>query len=288
MKDSAIAFDFDGTLVHSGNDKCVHIMYAGYVACATTEFRRFLHPDNPDHDVDRLLRGLLRYPGAPRFQQLAALVNSLIHDQPVAVEAPAGLGLEPELAGEYASVRRTYDAVYTALNDAAAAKFWKAYPVALETLPRLAADFDLYVASGVPQDILENDVVRHGYDRRLFQGIWGANRQGAADKAEILKRITARGYRDILFVGDANRDLEYAQAAGVKFFRVRVPEDFPRLAALVPHGFPNQTEPWAWTDIETDFFRSTTRRLVEACLAGHPLSPADATDAIHERWDSTQ
>jgi hydroxymethylpyrimidine pyrophosphatase-like HAD family hydrolase len=28
MKDKAIAFDFDGTLVHSGSDKCVHIMDA--------------------------------------------------------------------------------------------------------------------------------------------------------------------------------------------------------------------------------------------------------------------
>ena len=36
MKDRAIAFDFDGTLVHSGYDKCVHIMYAAYVACAAS------------------------------------------------------------------------------------------------------------------------------------------------------------------------------------------------------------------------------------------------------------
>src|SRR5512137_2657860 len=101
MKDSAIAFDFDGTLVHSGNDKCVHIMYAAYVACAETRFRRFLHPHDPGRDVERLLRGLLQYPGAPRFQQLAALLNSLIHNQPVAVEVPVGLGLDPDLAAEY-------------------------------------------------------------------------------------------------------------------------------------------------------------------------------------------
>ena len=28
MKDKAIAFDFDGTLVHSGSDKGVHIIYS--------------------------------------------------------------------------------------------------------------------------------------------------------------------------------------------------------------------------------------------------------------------
>jgi len=282
MKDSAIAFDFDGTLVHSGDDKCVHIMYAAYVACATTGFRRFLHARDPGRDVERLLRGLLRYPGAPRFQQLAALVNSLIHNQPVAVQVPVGLGLDPDLAAEYDSVRQTYDAMYTELNDAAAGKYWKAYPAALEALPRLAADFDLYIASGVPQDILEGDLVRHGYDRRIFQGIWGANRQGGADKAELLGRIKARGYRDVLFVGDANRDLEYAQAAGVKFFRIRIPADFRRLLLLVQRGFPNQTKPWAWTETDKEFFRSKTRRLIEALLADRPLSPTEAADTIHE------
>ena len=281
MKNNAIAFDFDGTLVHSGSDKCVHIMYAAYVACAATGFRRFLHPGDPGRDVERLLRGVLRYPGAPRFQQLAALVNSLVHDRPVAVEAPAGLEVPPELAAEYQRVRTTYDAVYTALNDAAAARYWTAYPTALEVIPRLAADFDLYIASGVPQDLLAADLVRHGFDRCHFQDIWGANRQGGADKAELLGRITARGYRDVLFVGDATRDLEYAQAAGVKFFRVEGPEDFPRLAALVRTEFPDRAEPWTWTAAEEEFFRSKTRHLVEALLAGHPLSPPEATDAIH-------
>lgn len=33
------------------------------------------------------------------------------------------------------------------------------------------------------------------------------------------------GYRDVLGGGDANRDVEYAQMADVKFFRLRVPED---------------------------------------------------------------
>ena len=182
MKDKAIAFDFDGTLVHSGYDKGVHIMYSAYVACAATDFRCFLHPGDPGLDVERLLRGLLQYPGAPRFQQLAALVNSVIHDRPVAVEVPAGLGVEPELAAEYEGVRRTYDTAYTELNDAAAAKHWKAYPTALEAIPRLAADFDLYIASGVPQDLLEADLVhRDREDRGLSRG-----EEPPVDKKDLL------------------------------------------------------------------------------------------------------
>jgi len=282
MKDRAIAFDFDGTLVHSGFDKGVHIMYAVYAACAATRFRRFLHPHDPRGDLERLLRGLLQHTGAPRFQQLAALLNSLIHDRPVVVEAPHGLEVDPNLAAEYDCVRRTYDVTYTALNDAAARKYWKAYPAALEIVPRLAVDFDLFIASGVPQDMLEDDLARHGYDRRLFQGIWGADRQGGADKAELLGRIKARGYRDVLFVGDASRDLEYARTAGVKFFRIKDPGDFHSLAALVQRGFPNRAEPWTWTETDKRFFRSKTRRLVEALLAGRPLSPTEAVDAIHE------
>ena len=282
MKDGAIAFDFDGTLVHSGSDKGVHIMYSVYAACAATRFRRFLHPHDLGRDLECLLRGLLKYAGAPRFQQLAALLNSLIHDRPVAVEPPEGLDLDSDLVAEYESVRRMYDATYTGLNDAAASRYWKAYPAALEALPRLAADFDLYIASGVPQDVLEGDLARHGYDRRLFQRIWGADRHGGADKAELLGRIRARGYRDVLFVGDANRDLEYAQTAGVKFFRIRIPEDFRRLAVRVRRGFPNERKPWGWTETDRKFFQSKTRLLVEALLAGRPLSPTEAVDTIHE------
>jgi phosphoglycolate phosphatase-like HAD superfamily hydrolase len=281
MKERAVAFDFDGTLVHSGHDKNVHVMYAAYLACARTGYRRFLRPEAPGRDVDRLLRALLPYPGAPRFQQLAALLNGLIHDRPVIVETPAGLELDPALAAEYEQVRQAFNAAYSALNDAAAAKYWKAYPTALETMPRLAADFDLYIASGIPQEIVEADLARHGYDRGHFQAVWGANPQGGTDKAELLQRITARGYRDVLFVGDATKDLEYAQAAGVKFFRVEKPEDFLRLAELVRGDFPDRAAPWTYSEGDIAFFREKTLRLVEALLAGRPLAPEAAVDLIH-------
>jgi phosphoglycolate phosphatase-like HAD superfamily hydrolase len=281
MKERAIAFDFDGTLVHSGHDKNVHVMYAAYLACARTGYRRFLRPEAPGQDVARLLKALLPYPGAPRFQQLAALLNGLIHDRPVIVDAPAGLQLEPALAAEYETVRQAFNAAYSALNEAAAVKYWKAYPTALETMPRLATDFDLYIASGIPQEILEADLARHGYDRRHFQAVWGANPQGGADKSELLQRIKARGYRDVLFVGDATKDLEYAQAAGVKFFRYEKLEDFPRLAEFARGDFPDGAEPWTYSASDIAFFRDKTLQLVEALLAGRPLSPEGTVDLIH-------
>jgi phosphoglycolate phosphatase-like HAD superfamily hydrolase len=145
----------------------------------------------------------------------------------------------------------------------------------------LAADFDLYIASGVPQDILDADLARHGYDHRLFPCVWGTDRQGGGHKAELLGRIRARGYTDVLFVGDANGDLEYARKAGVKFYRIRCSDDFLQLSVSVRRSFPNQAEPWGWTEADTDFFRSRTRRLVDALLSGKPLSPTEAADTIH-------
>jgi hypothetical protein len=53
------------------------------------------------------------------------------------------------------------------------------------------------------------------------------------------------------------------------------------LEAIVRQGFPDRPEPWAWTDAELEFFRAKTLRLVEALLSGHPLSPLEATEAIH-------
>lgn len=101
------------------------------------------------------------------------------------------------------------------------------------------------------------------------------------DKAELVGRIKVRGYQDVLFVGDANRDLEYARRAGVTFVRMRCAEDFRSLAVLVQRGFPNQAEPWAWTEAQKERFRSSTCGLVDALIAGQPLAPAEAADMIH-------
>jgi len=60
MKDKAIAFDVDGTRVHSGPDKCVHIMYAAHRACASTGFRRVLHPQDYGRET---WRGTMRPSG---------------------------------------------------------------------------------------------------------------------------------------------------------------------------------------------------------------------------------
>jgi hypothetical protein len=79
---NAIVFDFDGTLIKNGkynNDKSIHIMYASWVSCYENKFREFLQSDNIKSDVFHMSRAYMHYPGAPRFQQLAAIVNALVN-----------------------------------------------------------------------------------------------------------------------------------------------------------------------------------------------------------------
>jgi len=78
MKDGAIA----SISTHPGPQRFgqgVHIIYSVYAACAATGFRRFLHPNDPA----AIWSASCAPPAVrrrPRFQQLAALLNSLIHD----------------------------------------------------------------------------------------------------------------------------------------------------------------------------------------------------------------
>lgn len=284
MELRAIAFDFDGTLVRTGLtglDKGIHIMYATYVACQECGFRRYLHPEAPEQDVARMLRAYLCYPGAPRFQQLAALVNCLVNDCPQAVADAAGLKVEATLQAEYEGVRRRYNGLYSALNDTAAARYWAPFPSVKSTLTALARDFDLYVASGVTQDILEADLKHHGFDVALFQQIRGGNTTGGSDKGEILADIRGKGYADVLFVADATLDQQYAKRAGTRFYRIRCDEDYPRLMELLRQGFPDQQEPWDYSPDDRRIFSAKALHLVRRHLAHEPLSLEAATAWIN-------
>lgn len=278
--EQAIAFDFDGTLVNSGYDKHVNVMYAAYAACAATGFRRFLRPADPDDDVRRALSGLLRYPGAPRFEQLAAMVRSFVEGRPEAFRSPSELDVGPDLEREYEAVKREFDRVYSALNAAAARRYWRVFPGVPEAIRELARGFDLYIASGLAQDALARDFAHHGLDRSCFVDVWGANAQGGDDKAELLRRIRARGYGGVLFVGDANRDLEYARAAGARFFRIRGAADFTRLVRAVRGGLPDEPDAWDWTDAERRIFFRKARELVGRLVDGRAMSPNEAADWV--------
>ncbi len=283
MKSTAIAFDFDGTLIQVWLDKGVHIMYSSWFSCAECGLGEILRPDDLGRDVDRMVRAYLAYPGAPRFQQLAAIVNSLANDAPKAVSDPVDFGLRGELTARYPSVRDRYNEVYSRLNNIAAERYWGVYPSAKATLKELARDHDLYVTSGVTEDILQEDFDKHGFDRALFQGVWGANPSGGADKAALLRSIRDKGYEDVLFVGDSNQDQDYALTAGVNFFRIKDNDSYGELLGQVRDGkLPHQPEPWDYTPEQVEFLRVKTHKPLLTYTTGNPMELEAISDWIHE------
>lgn len=282
--DFAIAFDFDGTLIKGGrfnNDKAIHIMYAAWVACAENGFGAFLQPGKLRSDVFHMARAFARYPGSPRFQQLAAVVNALVNRR---YDAPAefkGLGMDKRCAKAWERVRARYNEIYSALNAAAAEKYWKPYPSAKKTLRALARQYDLHIASGITKDILENDFAHHHFDRRLFQRIEGGNVRGGNDKAEILRNIKSEGYAHVLFAGDSYKDCQYAREAGVNFYRIREDGDFPRLVELLKHRLPNRRGGWSYTREEMDFIRNKTLHLIERYCNGKAMTPEQVTRYVN-------
>ncbi len=254
----AIAFDFDGTLINSGLDKGIHIMCAVWIAFLENDLGGYLHPTEPEADVRRMLSAYINYPGAPRFQQLSATVNSLVNDRPEAFDEEDLRSLPLGIRDNYAGLKEVYNRVYSALNDTAAEHYWKPFADVKRILPELARRFDLYIASGVTQDLIFKDLERHDFDTGLFLGIYGGDTAGGSDKAFLLKKIRNMGYSDVLFVADSNRDLLYAGEAGVRFFRIRENADFLRLRDELAVGIPDETSSWTYTAGELDFFSSKT------------------------------
>jgi len=251
------------------------------VACQENGFEGFLRPGRLKADVWQMRRAYMRYPGAPRFQQLAAIVNALVNRRYDAPESFEGFGLDERFRQCYERVRARYNELYSAMNSVAAEKYWTPYPSAKKTLRSLARDYDLYVASGVTQDILEKDLVRHRFDAGLFKGVFGGNVKGGDDKGQILARIRGAGYERVIFVADSNKDWEYAQAAGVDFYRIQRDEDFPRLLEAVKRRLPRGRK-WSFSRRELSFMSEKALLLLQRHAGGAALSPAQAVRLINQ------
>lgn len=283
MSAKAIAFDFDGTLINSGLDKGIHIMCAVWIAFIENKLTPFLHMDNVDIDIERMLAAYIKYPGAPRFQQLNALMNSLIHNNPVSFKEDDLSFLPGEVREKYTSLKNSYNRAYSGLNNTAAELHWKPFPSVKEVLLELSRSVDLFIASGVTEDIIREDLERHNFDVSLFRGVYGGNAKGGSDKADLLKRIKGFGYSEVLFVADSNRDLLYAHTAGTSFFRIREDDDFVRLKnslkkAVIEGGedFPDEQSPWSYSEEELHFFFEKTKSVIQTLIL--PDRDYDYTD----------
>lgn len=261
-KKQAMAFDFDGTLIQNGllnQDKGVHIIFASWYACLHTNLKQYCTGPLGTR-VDEMVQAYIRYPGAPRFQQFSAVVNMLVNQRPEAVASASDFG--DDQAEAYGEARGIYNRVYSGLNEAAANRYWKPYASIKSLLQTWSGMYDLYIASGVTQDLLEKDFENHGFDRNCFVSIQGGNAEGGNDKGQILTSILRKGYEDVLFAADSNKDLEYAQTADVKFYRIRSDEDYQQLAQMLPGPFPNQQQMWGFDDYEIDFFKQKATSLI--------------------------
>ncbi|MGC9065553.1 MAG: HAD family hydrolase [Candidatus Ratteibacteria bacterium] len=284
MKKKAIVFDFDGPLIGSGQDKAIHILFSAFVACYDTGFRKFLHPDHPELDMSKMLKGLVNYPGAPRFQQLSAIVSSIVRDIPEAVADPYHLGIDGSLVNEYQKLQQRYNEFYSGLNEEAAKRFWKPLKGVKTLIKKLSKEYDLYVASGIIQDILEKDFEHHKFDRNLFCGIMGSNPEGNIDKSVILKQIKNKSYQDVLFIGNSRKDLEYARKAGVKFFRVKSAQDYKVLVEkMKQQDLPDAQDMCEFTEQELQRIRSKTLALMNQYLSGKILSYEEITTFINSK-----
>ncbi|MCM8788557.1 MAG: HAD hydrolase-like protein [Candidatus Omnitrophica bacterium] len=281
MKEKAIVFDFDGPLVGSGQDKAIHILFSSFVACWETSFRVFFHPEKLEIDLERMLKGLVKYPGAPRFQQLSAIVSCIVRDIDEAVKDPTELGIDQNLQKEYEKLKQIYNNFYSSLNDAAAKLYWKPLEGVKDVIEKLAKEYDLYVASGIVQEILEKDFEHHGFEKRFFSGIFGSNKQGDIDKANILKKIKCRGYKDVLFIGDSRKDFEYAQEAGVKFYRVKTGHDYKNFLREIKNGLPTQIYVCEFTDREINRIRSKVLALMKLYASGKRPSFKQVTTFVN-------
>ncbi len=303
MKTTALVFDFDGTLVDGGLDKGIHIMYAAWVTCFENGLAAHLHPRNLEIDLARLLQAYLLYPGAPRFLQLKALAGALLGQEQL---DEARLSLEPGVLEAFPRLKEPYNRLYSALNVAAASRYWRPFPSCKGVLAALAKDYDLFIASGVPRKLLEEDLTRFDFDRGLFQGVFGSDQRGGSDKGTLLKKIKNSGYRELLFVGDSTKDLEYAGQAGIPFFRIRADDDFSRLQialtaglpgeglpdAALPDaalpgeglpdtGLPDESRPWTFTEDEIALYRRKVTLLLESYVSGKRLSPEEISRLVN-------
>ena len=228
-----------------------------------------------------MLSAYLNYPGSPRFQQLSAIVNSLINGNPESVNEIKELNVDDSLKLEYPKVKELFNTIYSDLNDLAAENYWKPFPVIKETLDTLSRTYDLYIASGVTEDILQEDIEHHHFDRSLFRGIYGGNSKGGSDKASILKKIKQSGYKDILFIGDSTKDLEYAIEAEVNFFRIKENNDYIRLLSEIGEDFPDEKKKWSFTEKDINFFKQKT--LFILAKEHRDMSYTEIVDYINKR-----
>ncbi len=182
----AAAFDFDGVILESSDIK-------------TRAFAE-LFSDHPEQ-VEEIVALHLDNEGVSRYEKFRRIGEEILG-------RPFGQAQMEELGQRFSAI---------VWEQMVGCPF---VPGATELLQSRSAQLALFVASGTPEEELLRLAAERGI-ANYFTGIYGT----PPTKAEILERILAERELDpgeLLFVGDADTDIDGARAAGVPFVgRVR-------------------------------------------------------------------
>jgi phosphoglycolate phosphatase-like HAD superfamily hydrolase len=195
MMRAVIVFDYDGTLVDTFAAK--QAAYARAVAEA-------LGLD--ETSLPLLEDSYARTSGANRFTQLAQTATEL------------GRAVTEAERHAFSQLFSTYNAQM--------ADRMPEFPSARRVLATLGDRYDLVLTSGMPHDVLIQDVTRR-HLAAYFVHIEGG------DKGQALDRLLAEGRRVAMFVGDTAYDETVAGERGVPFYRIERDADLARLLEVL-------------------------------------------------------
>ena len=190
MKQRAVIFDYDGTLIDTTPVKLASYADAFQEVFGTDPSKRRIVNETQ-----------LKLGGAPKRMQLAETLRVLgIQATEQQVERWCRLYVE-------ANERNT-----------PSCPEFPIVPLMLATLKTL---YDLYLVSGLPDDQLKADAQRRGLASHFLE-IHGG------DKAAFCRAFRKRYYQQVYFLGDGMYDQQVAREAGFRFFEVQDNSDLKR------------------------------------------------------------
>lgn len=179
---NTIIFDFDGVILESAEIK-------------TIAFRKLFKDDYPE-EVNHIVNYHIDNMGISRYVKFRHIFNNIILQ-------PLTLKQEEQLGQRFSTI--VFEEVLKT----------PIVPGLLEFLEVYYRTFNLFIASGTPEDELYT-IVKHRGLGKYFQGVFGTPKT----KAEIIFDIMntySLSPSDIVFVGDANSDKQAAKETGVHF-----------------------------------------------------------------------
>ncbi len=184
----AIVFDFDGVILESVDIK-------------TRAFKE-LFKDYPEH-LERIAKLHLENTGMPRFEKFKIICRDYL-----------GRSADDEELKRFGESFSRF--VYKEILDC------PFVPGAYQFLEKRSKEYQMFVASGTPQDEIR-DIVNQRELAKFFRGIYGSPRT----KGDILQGILMENQLrplEVVFIGDAMSDFRGAREAHVPFIG-RVPSN---------------------------------------------------------------